>query len=196
MALNQATAVIPGSSVSPASPDIQSPASIPTVAETGVPLSAGAAGPGPARGSLLDIKGGSTSADPRGGGSPGYKAPGYGQEGAGFGAKYESAEDEKKRLQREERERVLAGSGSGSGGMSAMTKPRFESAEDEKMRLQREERERLLASGRTPAAKPENESAEEEKKRLEREEREKVLRTGGSQGQGHAEDELPPYQDY
>lgn len=52
---------------------------------------------------------------------------------------YESAEDEKKRLEREERERVL------KQGPSTPT-PKFETAEEEKRRLEREEREKLLAS--------------------------------------------------
>jgi hypothetical protein len=196
--LNQATASIPALSTSPVAPsNVEAPASSPTVAETGVPLSAGAAGPGPASGSLHDIKGASSSAGPRSGGLPGStpQAPAYGQQGAGFAGsgpvKYESAEDEKKRLQKEEREGILAG----SGGVPA-AKANFESAEDEKKRLEREERERLLASGSTPGAKPTNESAEDEKKRLEREEREKVLRAGASQSEDAPQEDLPPYQDY
>lgn len=133
------------------------------MAETGVPVSAGASGPGPASGSLLDIKGAAPDAGPRSGGLPGKQPSesGYGQPG-GIGAaataaaniaratsgnpstQYESAEDEKKRLQREERERILNAAAppppaSSSGG--------FESAEDEKKRLEREERERILSAG-------------------------------------------------
>jgi hypothetical protein len=198
--LNQATASIPALSTSPmGSSNVDAPASMPTVAETGVPLSAGAGGPGPASGSLHDIKGASSSAGPRSGGLPGSvsQVPGYGQQGPRFGAgggtgKYESAEDEKTRLQKEERERVLASSSALPAG-----KANFESAEAEKKRLEREERERLLASGSTAAAaKPANESAEDEKKRLEREEREKVLRASGNQSEDQPEEDLPPYQDY
>jgi hypothetical protein len=53
---------------------------------------------------------------------------------------YESAEEEKKRLEREERERIL------QQGPSTPA-PKFETAEEEKKRLQREEREKLLAGG-------------------------------------------------
>lgn len=74
---------------------IDSPAQLPqvtpTIAETGVPKSAGPDGPGPASGSLL-VKAEHVS---QGGPTP---------------KTYESAEDEKKRLEREERERLLAGS--------------------------------------------------------------------------------------
>lgn len=86
-----------------------------------MPLSAGPSGPGPVSGSLKDIRSGSqgvedlySNAQPRG----------------------ETAEEEKKRLEREERERVLAASA---------PQPKFESAEDEKKRLEREEQERVRA---------------------------------------------------
>ncbi|KAI9460869.1 Eisosome component PIL1-domain-containing protein [Lactarius psammicola] len=59
--------------------------------------------------------------------------------------RYESAEEEKKRLEREERERLLRGDGSSSGP----SVPVYESAEEEKKRLEREEREKLL-QGQTP----------------------------------------------
>ena len=69
------------------------------------------------------------------GGTPGHTA--------GTTSKsYESAEDEKKRLQREERERIL-----NQGPPVAAPNPKPETAEEEKKRLEREERERLLASG-------------------------------------------------
>ena len=60
---------------------------------------------------------------------------------------HESAEDEKKRLEKEEKERVL------KQGPSTPT-PKFETAEEEKKRLEREERERLLAgsSGTNPTS--------------------------------------------
>jgi len=111
--------------------EITTVASLPdaTVVETGIPVSAGENGPGPASGSLHDIKAASATAGPKSGGLAGNVSGdvGYGQPSA---VKFESAEEEKKRLQREDRERLLA----------------QESAEEEKKRLEREERERLLSS--------------------------------------------------
>ncbi|KAI0067718.1 hypothetical protein BV25DRAFT_1952282 [Artomyces pyxidatus] len=133
----------------PSNPDAKVPSVTPTVAETGVPMSAGADGPGPASGSLLDIRSSPSTASTK---RPSVSSP-YGTMpdtipehappigGASAGG-WESAEDEKRRLQREERERLLHGeasSGAPNGG---------ESAEDEKKRLEREEREKLL-SGQT-----------------------------------------------
>lgn len=121
-------------------PPVAIPAAAPTVAETGVPVSAGACGPGPASGSLRDIRRASESAGPRTGGLPG-KLPSedlYGQSHA-----METAADEKKRLEREERNRVLAARTSSTAPPAASG---HESAEDEKRRLEREERERVLAS--------------------------------------------------
>lgn len=100
----------------------------PTVAETGVPKSAGPDGPGPASGSLLEVK----AAHDAHGDTPGHTT-------GTTSTPYLSAEEEKKRLEREERERIL------KQGPSTPT-PKFESAEEEKKRLEREERERLLAS--------------------------------------------------
>lgn len=60
--------------------------------------------------------------------------------------KFESAEEEKKRLQREERERLLHEDSSSSAGPP----PPFESAEEEKKRLEREEREKILHAGGGP----------------------------------------------
>ncbi|KAI0307812.1 Eisosome component PIL1-domain-containing protein [Multifurca ochricompacta] len=118
----------------PADNEAKEPSVTPTVAETGVPISGGASGPGPSSGSLRDIRsptsvsshpahsiaqnqvpeaeGGSSNTPPKG---------------------YESAEEEKRRLEREERERFLRGETS-SAGPSA---PAYESAEDEKKRLRR-----------------------------------------------------------
>jgi len=107
----------------------------PTVAETGVPLSAGPSGPGPATGSLKNVRSG-----PQGSGT--------GEQGrttseddlyASPRPQGETAEEEKKRLEREERERVLAASNT--------SQPKFESAEDEKKRLERQEQERVRAGG-------------------------------------------------
>ena len=100
----------------------------PTVAETGVPKSAGPDGPGPASGSLLEVK---ADHDAHGG-TPGNTA--------GIASKpYESAEDEKRRLAQEERERL-------SSQGSSTTVPKPETAEEEKKRLEREEREKLFAT--------------------------------------------------
>lgn len=91
----------------------------PTVAETGVPLqSSGREGPGPATGSLLDKKPSTASS-----------------------THYEGAEEEKRRLEREERDRLLR------GDQPPSTTPKYESAEEEKKRLEREERERVLSQG-------------------------------------------------
>lgn len=160
----------------PVSPVAAMPASTPTVAETGVPVSAGNKGPGPASGSLHHIHDASTTAGPKSGGLPGrdstVPSSAY---GAGIPvatpAKYESAEEEKRRLEREDRERVLAAQSSAP--------PTATSA----------------------AAAPASafESAEDEKKRLEREDRESVLRQGGSGGPTSGpkkdDEDLPPYQD-
>lgn len=83
---------------------ITAPTNIPTIAETGVPVSAGPSGPGPASGSLHDIKAASPLAGPRSGGLPGNESQilAYGQPPASNVAssqKLESAEEEKKRLQ-------------------------------------------------------------------------------------------------
>ena len=76
---------------------VRLPQVTPTVAETGVPKVAGPDGPGPASGSLLDVK----SEHDSQAGTPGNTA-------GSTPKPYESAEDEKKRLEREEREKLLA----------------------------------------------------------------------------------------
>ena len=150
--LNLAPAELPAPTVTPStttpvshtsgSDPIDHPAKLPqvtpTVAETGVPKSAGPDGPGPASGSLLEVKAGHDSRV----GTPG--------QATGTTPKpYESAEDEKKRLAREERERIL------NQGPSTAA-PKFETAEEEKKRLERERRENLLVggSGTNPAPGP------------------------------------------
>ncbi|KAG1801559.1 Eisosome component PIL1-domain-containing protein [Suillus plorans] len=117
-------------------PPIAIPVDAPTVAETGVPVLASASGPGPASGSLRDIRRASDAAGPRSGGLPGNSPFDdlYGQP-------HETAAEEKSRLEREERERVSA------AGTSSTSE--HESAEEEKKRLEREERERVLASAGT-----------------------------------------------
>ena len=163
------------------------PPILPTVAETGVPKSAGPEGPGPATGSLLNIRSNDKSpkvpessptppstlaASPAVQDQPPKNPPGYG----GAPQKYESAEDEKKRLQREERDHVLTGDTQGAG---APPPPHEDST-------------------------PKYESAEAEKKRLEAQEREKLLQGGGASGPGPHDDnnppppdsDLPPYEEY
>lgn len=137
--LNLAPAPLPTPTITPSattishtsgSDPIDTPAKLPqvtpTVAETGVPKSAGPGGPGPASGSLLEAKAEHGSQ----GNVPGHTADPTSKP-------YESAEDEKKRL---ERERIL------NQGPSTPA-PKLETAEEEKKRLEREEREKLLASG-------------------------------------------------
>jgi hypothetical protein len=115
----------------PADTEVKVPSVTPTVAETGVPVTGGTHGPGPSSGSLLDIRSSKSSLSHAVSGTVRTQTKGY-----------ESAEEEKKRLEREERERLLRSDApSTSTGSSA---PTYESAEDEKKRLEREERERLL----------------------------------------------------
>ncbi|KAL4242112.1 Eisosome component PIL1/LSP1 [Abortiporus biennis] len=187
--LNQSPAPIPVDAQSKqsavASPDPSDsstnvPAVLPTVAETGVPKSAGPGGPGPATGSLLDLKAEGKKPQSQASPAPQSDLPGYNTEAP----KWESAEEEKKRLEREERERILAYTQQSPG---AGAPP---------------------ATGTSPSVhedtKPKQESAEEEKKRLEREEREKVLRDGGSGGPGgpphhdgpDGDSDLPPYEEF
>lgn len=132
--LNQAPTTIPTSPTAivtssvvapnPADPATKVPSVTPTVAETGVPKVAGPDGPGPSSGSLLDNKP-----------SP-PKLPNPFDD---HPPKFESAEEEKHRLEREERERLLHGEG---GSLSSTS--HYESAEEEKKRLEREEREKVL----------------------------------------------------
>ncbi|KAI0639756.1 Eisosome component PIL1-domain-containing protein [Trametes polyzona] len=164
-ALNQAPAPIPlkvGSPTAvvapdPTEPSVKVPTVTPTVAETGLPKSAGPDGPGPASGSLRDLKQPSPVAPaPAVAEKPTIATatpPGY---AAGLGsAAPESAADEKKRLEREERERLLREGGAQAG---APEQPKYESAEEEKKRLEREERERLLAAGGSSSAHPDPDS--------------------------------------
>jgi len=112
-----------------------------TVAETGVPVSAGPEGPGPKSGSL------SRDAVPTAGNvHPAGTAPPAHQEneqlpGLAGATRHETAEEEKARLAREERERLLH-----SGDASGTAHP---TAEEEKARLEREERDRLLHGQQT-----------------------------------------------
>ncbi|KAG8905321.1 hypothetical protein FRB99_000247 [Tulasnella sp. 403] len=164
---SSSSTVAPGVPV-PASGDVHSPTTgsvappAPTVAETGNPIMAGAGGPGPVSGNLSkDSTSQATPAVSNLGPSPSYPpSSGPGDGVGGFRSdvgstpqsNYESAEDEKRRLQRDERERILGGSNTGYGAGPSDNAPPppaggpapYESAEDEKKRLEREERERIL----------------------------------------------------
>lgn len=132
------TTISPTSGSDPIDHPAKLPQVTPTVAETGVPKSAGPDGPGPASGSLLEVKAEHASH----GGTPGQTI--------GTASKpYESAEDEKKRLAIEERERLL-----NQGPSTSTAAPKFETAEEEKKRLEREGREKLLAGGANPTSGP------------------------------------------
>ncbi|KAG1797014.1 uncharacterized protein HD556DRAFT_1357945 [Suillus plorans] len=98
--LNLSPAPIPGDH---SLPPIVIPVDAPMVAETGVPVLASASGPGPASGSLRDIRRASDAAGPRSGGLPG-NSPFDNL----YGQPHETAAEEKSRLEREERERVSA----------------------------------------------------------------------------------------
>jgi len=142
-----------------------------TVAETGVPLSAGVDGPGPKSGTLGRDNAATTGA--ASGTFPPAGAPGaVPQTGTASGANEQLP------------------------GFAGAT--HHESAEEEKARLAREDRERVLHSGTTSGTG--NLSAEEEKARLEREERERVLRGQQTQGQGETGEDgkpvPPPYADF
>lgn len=104
----------------------------PTIAETGVPISAGADGPGPARGSLKDLKGATPPSATTFGATP--AAGGISDKAT---LKLDTAGEEKARLQREEQERL-------SHTSAPAPQQKFESAEEEKKRLEKEERERLV----------------------------------------------------
>lgn len=128
--------------------------SAPTVAETGVPVVAGTAGPGPATGTLHSSPGGVRDHSTVGYGvGANEHAPAYG----GAPTPHESAADEKRRLAAADQTQTTAPpplnapSYGQQGGLVASTSTRrpatHESAEDEKRRLEREERERILRQG-------------------------------------------------
>ncbi|EIM92971.1 uncharacterized protein STEHIDRAFT_117891 [Stereum hirsutum FP-91666 SS1] len=154
----------PKDTVDPTSTDaVTVPSVTPTVAETGIPVAASPNGPGPSSGSLRDLKPSSPtgqahrdstssmssiSAVTHGGAalptlSEETRTPAGGLIGDAQ-PKFESAEEEKKKLQREERERLLHEESSSAGP------PPFESAEEEKKRLEREEREKILHAAGGP----------------------------------------------
>ncbi len=136
----------PGSATSPVPtfPEIT-----PTVAETGLPVAAGPDGPGPASGSLHDIKRASDFSGPRTGGLPATQTQPetYSQAPA-----YPSAEEEKRRLAASYSQHAPAP----PAGPPPSTQPpqHNETAEEEKKRLEREERDRLLHGGSGPSVPP------------------------------------------
>lgn len=160
-ALNQSPTLLPSLSPAPApNPSLGTPLPTitPTVAETGVPVTAGPEGPGPASGSLLDIKSASETAGPRTEGHPANEGlvPGYAQPtsavaAAAPGVKHESAEEEKKRLAAaySQQSSVPAPAPAPSTSIAATQPLRHETAEEEKKRLEREERERILHASTT-----------------------------------------------
>ncbi|KAG9047265.1 hypothetical protein FS837_002626 [Tulasnella sp. UAMH 9824] len=126
----------------------------PTVAEAGIPVTS--TGGGPASGSLLKeaLHGPSSSTVPPYDQPPSSTAPGWGVGGFRSDVREnESAEDEKKRLEREERERILAANTTAYGAPTGQPAP-YESAEEEKKRLEREEREKLLRGDGGPSGQP------------------------------------------
>lgn len=145
--LNQSPAPIPPApeTASPPSAPVANtvpPAVTPTIAETGLPVSAGPQGPGPASGSLHEIH----AATPVASTLP----------------KHETAEEEKKRLAALYSPPVQPTTATGAtssapyAATSTAEQPpsaqaqRHETAEEEKKRLEREERQRLL-HGDTPS---------------------------------------------
>jgi hypothetical protein len=105
--------------IAPPAPIVSTSPAVHTVAETGVPQSAGPEGPGPSSGSLKSIRS-PTTPDEHGGSTYGISKPATGSD------LYESAEEEKKRLEREGLERARGTSGSNS---THQNNP-FESAEE------------------------------------------------------------------
>jgi hypothetical protein len=116
----------------PEKPGIKLPAITPTLAETGVPVTAGKSGPGPSSGSLHDIKGTKSP--------PAQSTPL--RNSASGNQTWESAEDEKKRLAASYSPALV-----GADPPPPKSSEQLESADEEKKRLEREERERLLRDG-------------------------------------------------
>jgi len=130
------------------------PAVTPTIAETGIPVSAGPGGPGPASGTLYDIKAGSSASAA----TPADPAPTPAASAADATPKHETAEEEKKRLAALYSPPVQstpAPATSTAPASSSTDQPqRYESADDEKKRLEREERERILRGNSPPPDVP------------------------------------------
>ena len=136
------------------------PTNTPTVAETGVPVTAGKEGPGPSSGSLAGghRRSQSSTSTPLG---PGYGeavpayggigVPKYGLSDSGQPTRYESAEEEKQRLAQADREYLIQGTSSTQHGLdqapsNAVSTSSSESQDEEKKRLEREERNRCANS--------------------------------------------------
>ena len=140
---------VPAAAPNPIEPEVKVPSVTPTMAETGTPIAAKASDPGPASGSLKDLRNASSpparphvDLPPPSSFALPESTSGPGSSTGGF----ESAEDEKRRLEREERERLLHGASASSSSGA----PGYESAEQEKKRLEREERERMLHGDAPP----------------------------------------------
>jgi len=137
-ALNQSPAIIPATSqstlpvaaTSESAPFVSDNA--PTVAETGIPVTAGAAGPGPSSGSLLNIR-------------PSAAAGNEPATATETVQKYESAEEKKKRLEAT----YSQADQTDSTAQAPASASQHESAADEKKRLELEERERILRGNST-----------------------------------------------
>lgn len=166
--LNQSPAPIPSPApaasaaaapvIAAAIPSAVLPSATPTIAETGILVSAGPEGPGPATGSLK-------AADPAPAPTPAVPA-------VGATPKHETAEEEKKRLAALYSPPVATPAPASTSyapptsappavSPSVDQTPRVESAEEEKKRLEREERERLLR-GKGPDVPSKDEEPEEE----------------------------------
>lgn len=147
-ALNLSPAPLPVSAVETVSDPAQTlPAVTPTIAETGIPVTSDSSNLGPSSGSLLDIR----SQE-----SPPSATP------VVEGQKYESAEEEKKRLAAAYLQQTsteapapveIAPAVQGPSQVAATAAtPQSESAEEEKKRLEREERDRILRGGQNPSS--------------------------------------------
>lgn len=148
-ALNLSPAPIPGPAVETVSDSAQTipPVVTPTIAETGIPLTSDYSTPGPASGSLLDIRGQESAPSA----TPVVESQ-----------KYESAEEEKKRLAAASSQQtstesvapvveVAPAAQDPSQVIAVAATPQSESGEEEKKRLEREERERLLHGDQNPS---------------------------------------------
>ncbi|KAH9968955.1 Eisosome component PIL1-domain-containing protein [Russula dissimulans] len=120
-ALNNDPAPIPSNSPpvavtisGPVGTEAKVPTVTPTVAETGVPVSGGPGGPGPSSGSLHDIRASSSGSTQPVSDTENTIVP-EGSSSTSPSQQYESAEEEKRRLEREERERLLGGETHASG---------------------------------------------------------------------------------
>ena len=155
--LNLSPAPIPASAVETIPDTTQTlPAVTPTIAETGIPVTSDDSNPGPSSGSLLNIR----SQESAPSATPVVESQ-----------KYESAEEEKKRL-------------------AALQQPSTEVVAPVEAAPAAQGPSQVTAT----AATPQSESPEEEKKRLEREERDKIL-LGDQNPSSKDQEDLPPYEE-